>query len=316
MAEDVAWNGFQDEPLVLPVICHPGVSSEEVVQDFWCKIGFPTPESRSWQRSAASSGKAEVSSNALSVLCRARSLSPVATGKGCEDRRASSSSPVGLHMAKPPRMGAWRGPLPRRRITPAPVLGDFMACAKTSPSRASAVPSVSEQQCKASPSLDDRAHRQGSAAIVAAVSCSSDRSDGRRDGERCWAASSGGPRNRWAGLGLAIQAAKRCRVLTLPRFDSAVIANSAAANAPVIVGPSPSSPPTSSSSVSTCSPLAGQRSFAVVVADHRHVLPMAGAPPRPSLSSSAPAGAAPQAPRPIAPPAAAVQPVYTGPPGF
>jgi hypothetical protein len=34
MAEDVAWNGFQDEPLVPPVICRPGFSSEEVVQDF------------------------------------------------------------------------------------------------------------------------------------------------------------------------------------------------------------------------------------------------------------------------------------------
>jgi hypothetical protein len=146
--------------LVPPVICRPGFSSEEVVQDFWCKIGFPTPESRSWQRSNASTGKTEVSSNALSVLCRARSLSPVTTGRGCEDRRASSSSPVGLHLAKPPRMGAWRGPLPRRRITPAPVLGDFMACAKTLPSRAAAVLGVSEQRCKTSPSSEDSTLRR------------------------------------------------------------------------------------------------------------------------------------------------------------
>jgi hypothetical protein len=186
--------------LVPPVICRPGFSSEEVVQDFWCKIGFPTPESRSWQRSNASTGKTEVSSNALSVLCRARSLSPVTTGRGCEDRRASSSSPVGLHLAKPPRMGAWRGPLPRRRITPAPVLGDFMACAKTLPSRAAAVLGVSEQRCETSPSSEDSTLRQGTAAIVAAVPSSSDRLDGRRVGGRCWVASSGGPGNSWAGV--------------------------------------------------------------------------------------------------------------------
>jgi hypothetical protein len=105
LAEDVAWNGLQDEPLVPPVICRPEFSSEEVEKDFWCKIGFPTPESRSWQRSAASTGKAEVSSN-VSIVCRARSLSPVTAGRRSGDRRASSSSPVGLHLAKPPRMGA------------------------------------------------------------------------------------------------------------------------------------------------------------------------------------------------------------------
>jgi hypothetical protein len=87
-AEEVAWCGFQDEPLVSPVICRPDIPLEEVAKDFWCKIGFTTPESRSWQRSAASTGKAEVSSNDLSVLCRARSLSPVKTGRMRDDRRA------------------------------------------------------------------------------------------------------------------------------------------------------------------------------------------------------------------------------------
>jgi hypothetical protein len=36
-------------------------------------------------------------------------------------------SPLGIQMARPPRMGPWRGPLPRRRITPLPILGQFIA---------------------------------------------------------------------------------------------------------------------------------------------------------------------------------------------
>jgi hypothetical protein len=52
-----------------------------------------------------------------------------------------------------------------------------------------------------------------------------------------------------------------------------------------------------------------------VVADRRQ-LPMAGAPPRPSSSSSAPAGAASHGPRQTAPPVVAAQPVYAGPHGF
>jgi hypothetical protein len=42
---------------------------------------------------------------------------------GC---RGVASSPLGICMARPPRMGPWRGPLPRRRITPLPVLGHFI----------------------------------------------------------------------------------------------------------------------------------------------------------------------------------------------
>jgi hypothetical protein len=52
-----------------------------------------------------------------------------------EGRTGSSSSPTRIHLARPPRMGAWRGPLPRRRVTPLPVLGDFIDKATaTSPS--------------------------------------------------------------------------------------------------------------------------------------------------------------------------------------
>jgi hypothetical protein len=79
-------------------------------------------------------------------------------------------------------MGALQGLLPRRRITPSPVLGDFMACAKTSSSSASVVPRDLEQRCKASSSSDVRAQRLGTMAIVAAASSSLDQTDGFRDG--------------------------------------------------------------------------------------------------------------------------------------
>jgi hypothetical protein len=41
-------------------------------------------------------------------------------------RRSASSSPTGLSLSRPPRAGSWRGPAPRRRVTPPPVLGDFL----------------------------------------------------------------------------------------------------------------------------------------------------------------------------------------------
>jgi hypothetical protein len=220
-------------------------------------------------------------------LCRARSLSPVKSGRMSDDRRASSLSPVGLHLAKPPRMGAWRGPIPRRRVTPAPVLGDFLACAKRSASGASVNSRPSELHHKSSSSAG-----QGSPALAAAAPSSSDRATVLRDRGRCWAASIDGPMFRWAGLGRVIQAAKHGRVLTLPRSEAS-IANLAVINAPAVaVTPSSSPFPTPPSSSTSSSPFAGHRSFAAVVANHRQRPLMVGAPPRPPSSSSTPAGAA------------------------
>jgi hypothetical protein len=64
------------------------------------------------------------------------------------------------------------------------------------------------------------AGQESPAMIAAAAPCSSDRATVLRDTRRCWAAYSDGPMVRWAGLGRAIQAAKRGRVLTLPRSDA------------------------------------------------------------------------------------------------
>jgi hypothetical protein len=150
----------------------------------------------------------------------------VKSGRLNDGRRASSSSPVGLLLAKPPRMGAWRGPIPRRRVTPVPVFGDFLACAKVNASGASEISRPVELHHMSSSS----AGQESPAMIAVAAPCSSDRATVLRDRGRCWAAYSDGPMVRWAGLGHAIQAAKRGRVLTLPRSDAS-IANLAVINA-------------------------------------------------------------------------------------
>jgi hypothetical protein len=70
LAEEVAWGGFEDEPFVPPVIYRPDIPLEEVAEDFWRKIGYSMPESRSWQRSGKAEGGLMVCLCAGHVLCR------------------------------------------------------------------------------------------------------------------------------------------------------------------------------------------------------------------------------------------------------
>jgi hypothetical protein len=124
-AEDAAWSALGLEPEVRQIGRSPALTEEEVEADFWAKIGFPTRESRAWSRATAS----KVSSPFCRSTERARSLSPSTRMKIKGTSRAASSSPVGLRIARMPRIKPWRGPLPRRRVTPAPVFGDFLATA-------------------------------------------------------------------------------------------------------------------------------------------------------------------------------------------
>jgi hypothetical protein len=50
VAEDVAWQGLDDDPLVPPMELKPEMSQEEIMAEFWGKIGYPTPESRPWNK--------------------------------------------------------------------------------------------------------------------------------------------------------------------------------------------------------------------------------------------------------------------------
>jgi hypothetical protein len=99
----------------------------ETVSDFWREIGFPTPSSRFWEKSQRSGS----SSGTSSLFCRSldgcgvvdhAGLLASSPSKG-SPLRGACSSPTGVRLARGPRMGSWRGPLPRRRITPLPVLG-------------------------------------------------------------------------------------------------------------------------------------------------------------------------------------------------
>lgn len=112
-------------------------SDEELAQDFWNEIGFPTPASRFWEtRSPRSAG---TSSDAVSG-CRspvARDGSPAqqwTAGKVGVGSKSSASQ--GYAVARRPRASSWRGPLPSRRVTPPPVLGQFLERAAVLPSTA------------------------------------------------------------------------------------------------------------------------------------------------------------------------------------
>jgi hypothetical protein len=125
VAEAVAWQGLEDDPLVPQLELRPKMTEEELVAEFWGKIGYPTPASRSWERAASPVSSPKVRTGSCRDSSRARSASPAQAEKIKEGRGASPSSPVGLSLTRPPRTGARRGPLPRRRITSLPMFGDF-----------------------------------------------------------------------------------------------------------------------------------------------------------------------------------------------
>ena len=106
-----------------PVLPRPILTEEEIRQQFWEDAGFPTPASRFWERST-SQAAGEVS-NGVS-LCRLPSRAePIASLR--RRNRGACSSPSVLRISRPPsKMGPWRGPLPPRRSSPAPVLGTFI----------------------------------------------------------------------------------------------------------------------------------------------------------------------------------------------
>jgi hypothetical protein len=116
VAEEVAWRGLEDIPHVLPLGEVSGRGDDERLDEFWTNIGYPTAESRSWERTAI----------AGSVGQRARSSSPARSVKFTEGEINASSAPPVFRLPKPPvKLKTWKGPLPPRRITPPAVLADF-----------------------------------------------------------------------------------------------------------------------------------------------------------------------------------------------
>jgi hypothetical protein len=99
-------------------------SKAETVADFWHEISYPTSASRLWEgsrRSVSSSGE-------QAHFCRSagaveRPGATAASTPAVSLKRGSASSPMGVCLARGSQMGPWRGPLPRRRISPPPILG-------------------------------------------------------------------------------------------------------------------------------------------------------------------------------------------------
>ena len=107
-----------------PISRRPRRTDAELRQEFWADAGFPTPASWFWER-GSTSGDGENPND--SIVRRSPPLvDPVASSR--RRRSGTASSPAGLRLSRsPPRMGPWRGPLPPRRISPPPILGDFLA---------------------------------------------------------------------------------------------------------------------------------------------------------------------------------------------
>jgi hypothetical protein len=113
-----------------PVTWRKQKTTVETVADFWREIGSPTPASRFWENGRRSPTRAGTQSS----FCRSvdgaeraglEDLSTCSAPAG-SPQRGTCSSPSGVRLARGPRVGSWRGPLPRRRVSPLPVLGDFL----------------------------------------------------------------------------------------------------------------------------------------------------------------------------------------------
>uniref|UniRef100_A0ACD5TBC5 Uncharacterized protein n=1 Tax=Avena sativa TaxID=4498 RepID=A0ACD5TBC5_AVESA len=113
-------------------------SDEELRQDFWKEIGYPTLASRFWERGTPSSSQQRSPPLFPS--------SPVA-------RRGSAASPVGVLLCRGPKVRPWKGPLPPRRASAPAVLGTFLAASEGSVKTGRKLPLI--------PHLGDLAHAGG-----------------------------------------------------------------------------------------------------------------------------------------------------------
>jgi hypothetical protein len=126
----VAEEAIEDYPsrLSSPVVRRPTKSDEELLAEFWADAGFPSPSSRFWERRSSpySAAPGKVSNGAS--MCRSAPSSSSVVARRVARRGGSSSlaSPMGLCLARPPRVGSWRGPLPRLRVSPLLILGFFL----------------------------------------------------------------------------------------------------------------------------------------------------------------------------------------------
>ncbi|KAM3329058.1 hypothetical protein ACQJBY_026241 [Aegilops geniculata] len=102
-------------------------SKEELVQEFWNDVGFPTPASRVWERRGSASPETSASQE-----CLGSSQEPSARPDGAP--KSPNPSPATPRQRRGVCIKPWRGPLPRPRITPPVALAAFMPDALADPS--------------------------------------------------------------------------------------------------------------------------------------------------------------------------------------
>ncbi|XP_051179109.1 uncharacterized protein [Lolium perenne] len=123
-------------------------SDEELVQDFWADIGFPTPASRFWEAKSPSIEGMETNG---SSGCRSPGVVEQLRGSSDPGRKVMTRTPspisqAGVRIRRPPRAGSWRGPVPRGRYSPPPLLGSFLEAAlQTAAERSPASGAVSAE---------------------------------------------------------------------------------------------------------------------------------------------------------------------------
>jgi hypothetical protein len=149
LAEGAAWESSEEDDSEVPLAAAMEVldsprapewstvvrrgrrSDEELAQDFWSDIGYPTPASRFWEKQSPS----EAGTNSCgSFLCRSQEMETlsVAEKNGLASKASMVAggpsqgppSPMGFAVGRRLRAGVWRGPVPRRS-TPPPVIANF-----------------------------------------------------------------------------------------------------------------------------------------------------------------------------------------------
>jgi hypothetical protein len=115
-------------------------TESETVADFWREIGFLTSASRFFEKSR----RCDSLSGESSRFCRSvdvygameKQSTPTPSPPVGSPSLGAVSSPTGVRLARGPKVGTWWGPLPRRRISPPPILGQFLdKAARSSSSR-------------------------------------------------------------------------------------------------------------------------------------------------------------------------------------
>ena len=137
LAVSVAEDVLSEDRLVSrgDILC-PSIPDDELAQEFWTYVGYPTRASRVWEHGSVEDGGGS-NGKVSSVVCRtpgesmegsrARSWSPPVgrSQSPAAGRPRSVDGGIGRALRRPAVRLGWRGPLPRPRITPPPCLGEF-----------------------------------------------------------------------------------------------------------------------------------------------------------------------------------------------